>query len=118
MIFSTRPRRNSNGNMLRRLPRNQICIGVATDKKHTVCLVEGYGKPSRKSSYQTLKDHIAPGSKPTHDKEPTRRKLVEKLPLQSKSYASRNLNGLSDSENPLNLVDCIHSPAENVPQYP
>ena len=31
---------------LSRNQRNQICIGVATDKNHTVCFVEGYGKPS------------------------------------------------------------------------
>lgn len=102
-------KRNNDGNMLRGLSRNQICIGVARDKKQTLCLVEGYGKPSQKSSYQTFKNHIAPGSKLLHDKEITHRKLIEKLSLQSKSYDSRKLKGLSDSENPLNPVNRIHS---------
>ena len=101
--------RNSDGNLLRGISRNQICIGVATDKKHTLCLVEGFGKPSQKSSYQTFKSHIAPGSKLIHDKEPTHRRLVEKLSLQSKSYASKDLKRLPDSENPLNPVNRIHS---------
>ena len=32
------------GTLPRGLSRNQICIGVATDKKHTICMMEGYGK--------------------------------------------------------------------------
>ena len=31
--------RDENGNLLRGLSRNQICIGVATDKKHAVCIM-------------------------------------------------------------------------------
>ena len=91
------------GNYLRGLSRNQICIGVATDKKHTVCFVEGFGKPSQKSSYETFKSHIAEGST-----EKTHKKLVEKLNLKSVSYSSSELKGLADSENPLNPVNRIH----------
>ena len=96
------------GNYLRGLSRNQICIGVATDKKHTVCFVEGFGKPSQKSSYETFKGHIAEGSTLIHDKEKTHKKLVEKLNLKSVSYSSSELKGLADSENPLNPVNRIH----------
>ena len=28
---------------------------LATDKKHTICFVEGFGKPSQKQSYNTFK---------------------------------------------------------------
>lgn len=100
--------RNNDGTLLRGLSRNQICIGVATDKKHTVCLMEGYGKPMQKQSFQTFKDHIQPGSKLIHDKENTHRKLVEKLSLDSICYASKDLRGLADSENPLDPVNRIH----------
>jgi len=100
--------RDENGNLLRGLSRNQICIGVATDKKHTICFVEGFGKPSQKRSYDTFKDHIAFGSTLIHDKERTHRKLVEKLNLKSISYSSTNLKGLADSENPLDPVNRIH----------
>lgn len=101
--------RDDNGNLLRGLSRNQICIGVATDKKQTVCLVEGFGKPSQKSSYQGFKDHIKPGATLIHDKENTHKKLVEKLSLTSVAYASKDLKGLADSENPLDPVNRIHS---------
>ena len=40
------------GKLLPGLSRNQICVGVATDKIHTVCLVEGNGRPTQKSSYR------------------------------------------------------------------
>mgnify|MGYP001023058854 FL=1 len=101
--------KKEDGNFLRGLSRNQICIGVATDKKHTVCLLEGYGKPSQRSSYECFKDHIRPGSLLIHDKQTTHKKLVEKLSLTSKAYASKDLKGLADSENPLDPVNRILS---------
>lgn len=101
--------RNDDGNLLRGLSRNQICIGVATDKTHTICFAEGLGKPSQKRSYETFKDHIAPGSTLIHDKENTHKKLVEKLSLKSICYSSKELRGLADSENPLDRVNRTHS---------
>jgi hypothetical protein len=100
--------RDENWKLLRGLSRNQICIGVATDKKQTICFVEGLGKPSQKRSYDTFKDHIAPGSTLIHDKENTHKKLVEELNLKSVNYSSSELKGLADSENPLDHVNRIH----------
>lgn len=100
--------RDENGNLLRGLSRNQICIGVATDKKHTICFVEGFGKPSQKRSYETFQKHIKPGSTLIHDKEMTHKKLVADLGLNSVCYSSKELKGLADSENPLNPVNRIH----------
>lgn len=100
---------DGDGHLLRGLSRNQICIGVATDKKHTICFVEGFGKPSQKSSYETFKNHIAPKSTLVHDKEKTHKKLVEELSLKSIAYSSADLKGLADSENPLDPVNRIHS---------
>lgn len=100
--------RDENGNLLRGLSRNQICIGVATDKKHTICFFEGFGKPSQKRSYETFKDHIASGSTLIHDKEKAHKKLIEKLELKCVSYSPSDLKGLADSENPLDPVNRIH----------
>lgn len=94
--------------MLRGLSRNQICIGVATDKKHTFCIMEGYGKPSQKRSYESFKAHIKPGSILIHDKENTHKKLVEVLSLKSICHASKDMKNLADSENPLDPVNRIH----------
>lgn len=100
--------RDEDGNLLRGLSRNQICIGVATNKKHTVCIMEGYGKPSQKRSYEAFKEHIKPGATLIHDKENTHKKLVENLSLESICYASKEMKGLADSENPLAPVNRVH----------
>lgn len=102
-------KRNENGKLLRGLSRNQICIGVATDGTQSVCILEGFGKPTQKSSYLTFKDHIQAGSVLIHDKETTHKKLVSELNLKSKAYAAADLRGLADSENPLNHVNRIHN---------
>jgi hypothetical protein len=63
-------------------------MGVATDKKHTVCIMEGYGKSSQKKSYEAFNCHINPGSTIIHNRENTLRKLVEKLTFKNQCYAS------------------------------
>ena len=44
-----------------------------------------------------------------HDKEPAHRKLVKKLALNSVSYASKDLKGLLDKDNPLYPVNRAHA---------
>ena len=100
--------RDENGHLLRGLSRDQICIGVATDKKNTVCFFEGYGKPNQKCSFETFKEHIVPGSTLIHDKENTHKKLVEQLSLKNVCYSSKELKGLAESENPLEPVNRVH----------
>ena len=102
-------KRNEKGQLLPGLSRNQICIGVATDGEKSICLLEGFGKPTQESSYLTFKDHIQSESVLIHDKETTHKRLVRELSLKSKAYSSKDLRGLADSENPLNPVKRIHS---------
>jgi transposase-like protein len=54
--------RRDNGNKLRGLSQNQICIGVATDKEHSILLVEGTGSPSQKKTIETFRHRIQQGS--------------------------------------------------------
>jgi len=98
-----------NGDKLRGLSNNQICIGVATDKERCVLLVEGTGKPSQKNTCSAFINHIAPGSTLIHDKESAHRKLVEKLSLKSVAYDSKELRKLPDRDNPLNPVNRVHA---------
>ena len=102
---------DENGRKLRGIiSRNQIRIGVATDKVNTVFLVEGKGKPSQKETYETFKNHIALNSKLVHDKEAAaHKKLIEELSLNSVSYASKDLKGLLDKDNPLYPVNRAHA---------
>jgi hypothetical protein len=94
---------------LRGISKNQLCIGVATDKRHTVFLFEGYGKTSQKKTFETFHNHIAPGSTLIHDKEQAHAKLIKRLFLQSTVYASEELKGLPDKENPLEPVNRQHA---------
>ena len=100
--------RKENGDKLRELFRNQIRIGVATDKHYTVFLVEGTGKPSQRKTLETFQNHIKPGSVLIPDEEPAHKRLVQELALKSIAYASKDLKGLPDKDNPLNPVNRAH----------
>ena len=100
--------RKENGDKLRGVSQNQLCIGVATDKKHTLFLLEGTGKPSQRKTFEAFRDHILPGSAFIHDKESAHAKLVRELNLRSEAYASKELKGLPDKENPMNPINRAH----------
>ena len=100
--------RKDDGNKLRGISQNQICIGVATDKQNSLFFVQGSGKPSQKKTFETFKNHIKPGSTLIHDKESAHTKLVRELSLKSVSYSSNDLKGLADKDNPMNPVNRAH----------
>ena len=89
--------RNADGSELRGISRNQICVGVATDKRKSVFLVQGTGRPSQKKTIETFRSHIAPGSTLVHDGESAHKKLIKELSLVSIAYASKSLKGLPGS---------------------
>ncbi|MCL1794880.1 MAG: transposase [Oscillospiraceae bacterium] len=96
------------GNKPRGLSANQMCIGVACDESHTLCIFEGYGKPSQKKTHESFMEHIAVGSTLIHDGENAHKKLVRELRLKSVAYDSNEIKRLSDRDNPLNRVNRIH----------
>ena len=100
---------HSDGKQLRGISRNQHCIGVATDRKHTIFLLEGMGKPSQKSTWDTFKDHIASGSVLIHDGDSSHNLLVKALELKSVVHLSTETKGLSDKENPMYPVNHAHA---------
>ncbi len=100
--------RKEDGTKYRGLSHNQICIGAATDKQNVVCLVEGFGQPTQKKSFQAFSKHIVPGSILVHDKGTAHKKLISALNLESQEYLARDIKGLKDSENPLDPINDIH----------
>ena len=100
--------RTEEGNKLRGLCSNQMCIGVACDKNRTLCIFEGYGKPSQKKTLELFKDHIVDGSTLIHDEDNAHKKLVKELHLNSIAYDSRKIKLLADKDNPLERVNRIH----------
>lgn len=105
--------RKDNNDKPRGLSCNQICIGVATDKERAVFFVVGNGQPSQKKIFEMFHNHIKPGSILIHDEERAHAKLVKELSLESKSYSSKYLKGLSDKDNPLNPVNRCHHILKN-----
>lgn len=101
--------RKENGNKLRGLSQNQICIGVATDKKNTLFLVEGTGKPSQKKTLNAFRNHIQAGTTLIHDRDAAHVKIIRELSLKSESHASKDLKGLPDKLNPMNPVNRAHA---------
>jgi len=105
--------RKDDGNKLRGLSQNQICIGVATDKRQTVLLVEGTGKPSQKKTFEAFGNHIEKGSTLFHDEEAAHKKLIKELSLKSKAFSSKELKNLPDKDNPLNPINRVHAILKN-----
>ena len=100
--------RTNTGNKLPGLSSNQMCIGVACDKSRTLCVFEGYGKPSQKKTFEAFKEHIEVGSTLIHDKDNAHKKLVCELKLNSIAYDSNELKKLADKDNPLSRVNRVH----------
>lgn len=89
----------------RGLSRNQICIGIACDREHVICFVEGAGKTSQAKTIDAFSSHISPGSNLIHDKEKGHNKLVKLLNLSEERYDSSELKGVEDSQNPLEPIN-------------
>jgi hypothetical protein len=85
-----------------------MCIGVACDKSHSICIFEGYGKSSQKKTYESFKNHITKGSTIIHDNDNAHKKLIKELQLNSIAYDSAEIKLMSDRDNPLNRVNRIH----------
>ena len=100
--------RTEDGNKLPGLSSNQMCIGVACDNSNTLCVFEGFGKPTQKSTYEAFKDSIETGATIIHDKDNAHKRLVNKLQLKSEAYDSKELKRLSDKDNPLDRVNRVH----------
>ena len=100
---------NENGLKPRGLSRNQICIGVACDENQIFCTCEGFGQPTRESTYEAFEKHIAHGSVLVHDKSKVHGRLIDELGLISDEYDSSEIKLLPDSENPMNRVNEVHA---------
>ena len=97
--------RKPDGTEYRGQSRNQMCIGIACDARHSVFIFEGYGKTSKKKTLDAFSSHIRKGSHLIHDKEKSHSALVESLELTEEAYDSRLLKGIPDRDNPLDRVN-------------
>lgn len=102
-----------NGKKLRGISRNKIGVAVAFDDKGNYVLVVEYtSKPSDKSTWKALGNHIRENSHIIHDGEHSHGILIRKLHLTSEVYSTEETKGLIDSENPLYPINHIHNLAK------
>jgi len=97
------------GNKLRGISKDKICVAVATDGFRTVILSEGVSKPSSKSTLETMKSHIKNGSKLIHDDEHSHQILIKELNLCEEFVKTAYQEYLNEEENPLTPINKIHS---------
>ena len=68
---------------------------------------------SKRKTFKSFKDAIAPGSTLVHDKDNTHSILIEKLGLFSEAYDADEIKLLSDKDNPLRRVNEVHARLKN-----
>lgn len=100
---------DKNGNLLRGLSRNQMCIGVACTLKKCICFYECNGKPSESIAYNTFCNHIEPNSTIYHDKDNSHSKLINDLSLKHYAFDSKLIKNLDSDSNPLNRINNLHN---------
>ena len=106
-------KRTPEGARLRGISTNQLCIGVACTDDRILCVFEGNGRPSKRKTFKSFKDAIAPGSTLVHDKDNTHSILIEKLGLFSEAYDADEIELLPDKDNPLRRVNEVHARLKN-----
>lgn len=106
-------KRTPDGAKLRGISINQLCIGVACTDERILCIFEGNGRPTKRKTFKSFKDVIAPGSTLVHDKDNTHSILIEKLGLSSEAYDATEIKALPDKKNPLHRVNEVHARLKN-----
>ena len=97
------------GKGMRGLSRNKICIGCAWDGNNLVCIMEGFGKPSKKHTWKSFSSHIKEGSKLVHDGDNSHSVLVKRLNLSEEVHTTKETKGLKDKDNPMNPINTQHA---------
>jgi transposase-like protein len=108
-VIKSQKQRKEDGKEYRGISKNKLCVAVAYDDcGHVLLIYENTSKPSRKSTWKALGDHISPRSHLIHDGEKSHSILIEKLQLTSEVYNSKITKELKDKDNPLDPVNRIH----------
>ena len=59
-----------------------------------VCIMEGYGKPSKKHTWESFSSHIKEGSKLIHDGDNSHSILVDNLGLSEEVHTTKETKSL------------------------
>lgn len=112
MYFSVIPSRviRKNKQKLRGISRNKIGVTVALDNHdHYYFYVTYVSKPSDKSTWNAIGNHIKPKSHLIHDGERSNGILIRNLELTEEYYKTDFTKKLKDENNPLYPINHIHA---------
>lgn len=88
----------------------KIAVAAAFDNKgNYLFAVEPTSKPSDKSTWKALGNHIEPKSHLIHDAERSHGALIRNLNLTEECYKSDYTKTLKDEDNPLNPINKVHA---------
>lgn len=101
------------GKQYRGISRNKLCVAAAYDDSgHIVFICENVSKPSLRSTWNAMGNHIRKGSTLIHDGERSHSVLIDKLKLDSIVCDADEIKKLPDKDNPLDPINEIHSLAK------
>lgn len=101
------------GKKLPGISRNKIGVICAVDDhEHYFFKVTYTSKPSRKSTWDSIGEHIKPNSHLIHDGEKSHAILIENLKLTEEYFKSESTKKLKDDDNPLYPINHIHALAK------
>ncbi len=111
--IESKKERRPDGKEYRGISRNKLCVACAYDDSgHIVLICENVSKPSLKSTWKAMGNHIKNSSTLIHDGERSHSVLIDRLHLESIVYDADEIKKLEDTDNPLDPINEIHSLAK------
>lgn len=101
------------GKKLRGISKNKIGVVTAIDDhNHCFIYVTNVSKPSLKSTWDAIGNHIKVKSHLIHDGEKSHEILISKLELTEEFYKAESLKNKKDKDNPLYPINHLHALAK------
>jgi transposase-like protein len=106
-VWKSAKARNADGDAMRGLSRNQLCICTATDGERCVVLLCGTGQPTPKKALDVYSKVISPASVLIHDGSACHRAIAAHC-RRDEIHTTAETKGLPDKRNPMEPVNKVH----------
>lgn len=106
-VWKSAKARNADGDAMRGLSRNQLCICTATDGERCVVLLCGTGQPTPKKALDVYSKVISPKARLIRDGARCQRLIALRCSSDEVHHVSET-KGLPDKRNPMEPVNRVH----------
>lgn len=106
-VWKSAKARNADGDTMRGLSRNQLCVCTATDGERCVALLCGMGQPTPKKALAAYSGHVSPASVLIHDGSACHRAIAARC-RRGEIHTTAETKGLPDKRNPMEPVNRVH----------